>query len=73
MKAWLLVSAKVLKGLSGVGATGILSSQEACQMLGAGCDLRSMWKAFPEGSPHVVQSLDNSWKSAAEEPEVKLS
>lgn len=20
-------------------------------MLGAGCDLRSMWKAFPEGSP----------------------
>lgn len=42
-------------------------------MLGAGCDLRSLGKAFSQGSPHVVQSLDNSWKSAAEEPEVKLS
>lgn len=41
-------------------------------MLGAGFDLRSMWKAFPEGSPHVVQSLDDSWKSATEGPEVKL-
>lgn len=41
-------------------------------MLGAVCDLRSMWKAFPEGSLLVGQSLDNPLSSAAKEPEVKL-
>lgn len=74
---WLLVRTKVLNScVEDIGVVHLreiqLGSVSLSDVGSRGSDLISMWKAFPEGSPHVGQSLDNSLKSAAKGPGVKL-